>query len=57
VVLEQGQVIEQGTHEALLADPHGVYARYYRLQGRHGLGVVETAGADGGVAAQNGSTA
>ena len=57
VVLEQGQVVEQGTHEALLADPHGVYARYYRLQGRPGPGVVEPAGTAGNVTAQRGRTA
>ena len=40
VVLEQGQIVEQGTHHALLADPHGVYSRYHRLQSPRGLGLV-----------------
>jgi subfamily B ATP-binding cassette protein MsbA len=32
IVLEHGKVVEQGTHEALLAE-RGVYARLYGLQG------------------------
>lgn len=32
VVLEQGRVVEEGTHRALLADASGIYARFYRLQ-------------------------
>ena len=34
VVLEAGEVAEEGTHERLLADPGGVYARFYRTQGK-----------------------
>ncbi len=34
VVLEAGQVVEEGTHAGLLAEPAGVYARFYRTQGR-----------------------
>ena len=41
VVLEQGRVVEEGTHQALLADPHGVYARFTRVQNVKGLGLVD----------------
>jgi ATP-binding cassette subfamily B protein len=44
VVLENGRVAEMGTHASLLADPHSVYARFYRLQGADGLGLVDAAG-------------
>lgn len=32
VVMERGQVIEQGAHDALLSNPQGTYAYLYRLQ-------------------------
>ena len=48
VVLNEGRVVEQGTHDALLADPHGAYARLYRFQGEKGLGLVGNAKADAG---------
>jgi ATP-binding cassette, subfamily B, bacterial HlyB/CyaB len=32
VVLEKGQIVEAGTHEALLAKPKGLYAHLWRLQ-------------------------
>ncbi|QPC88550.1 ATP-binding cassette domain-containing protein [Mesorhizobium sp. NBSH29] len=41
VVLDVGRLVEEGTHAQLLADPHGVYARFYRLQDDKGLGIVE----------------
>ncbi|HHZ09839.1 MAG TPA: ABC transporter ATP-binding protein [Rhizobiales bacterium] len=41
VVLEQGRVVEQGTHRTLMADANGVYARYHRLQGKPGLDLVD----------------
>lgn len=47
VVLEQGRVVEQGTHTQLMAEPNGVYARFYRFQGDNGLGLVEDVPADG----------
>ena len=34
VVLEAGNVVEEGTHAGLLAEPAGVYARFHRTQGR-----------------------
>ena len=40
IVLEQGRVLEQGTHRQLLADKTGIYARFYRLQtDKGGLGL------------------
>ena len=41
VVLDQGRMVEQGTHRALLADPAGAYSRLYRLEGDKGLGLVD----------------
>ncbi|EHK59174.1 ABC transporter [Mesorhizobium alhagi CCNWXJ12-2] len=40
VVLEQGRLVEEGTHQSLLANPHGVYSRFHRLQSDKGLGLV-----------------
>ena len=31
VVMEAGRIVEQGTHDSLLAD-NGAYAAFYRLQ-------------------------
>ncbi|TJW20872.1 MAG: ABC transporter ATP-binding protein, partial [Mesorhizobium sp.] len=41
IVLEQGRLVEQGTHASLMADPHSVYARFHRVQGNKGLGLVD----------------
>jgi subfamily B ATP-binding cassette protein HlyB/CyaB len=30
--MERGQIVEQGTHTALLANPAGHYARLHQLQ-------------------------
>jgi subfamily B ATP-binding cassette protein MsbA len=40
IVLEAGRLVEQGTHAALMGDPHSVYARFHRVQGKKGLGLV-----------------
>jgi ATP-binding cassette subfamily B protein len=40
VVMDQGRVIEEGTHASLMADPHSAYARFHKLQGDGGLGLV-----------------
>ncbi|KRA00122.1 ABC transporter ATP-binding protein [Mesorhizobium sp. Root157] len=41
VVLDQGRLIEEGTHASLMADPHSAYARFHRMQGDKGLGLVD----------------
>ncbi len=41
VVLEHGRLVEEGTHHSLLDRPHGVYARFHRLQNEKGLGIVD----------------
>ncbi|MCO6049549.1 ABC transporter ATP-binding protein/permease [Mesorhizobium sp. RP14(2022)] len=41
VVMEEGQVAEEGTHGTLLADERGLYARFHRLQSARGLGLVD----------------
>jgi ATP-binding cassette, subfamily B, bacterial MsbA len=41
VVLESGCVVEEGKHDALLAIPNGVYSRFYRVQSKKGLGLVD----------------
>jgi subfamily B ATP-binding cassette protein MsbA len=41
IVMEQGRLVEEGTHASLMADPHSVYARFHRIQGIKGLGLVD----------------
>ncbi|WP_189379508.1 MULTISPECIES: ABC transporter ATP-binding protein [unclassified Mesorhizobium] len=43
IVLEEGRLVEEGTHALLMADPHSVYARFHRVQGKKGLGLVDDA--------------
>ena len=43
IVLEEGRMVEEGTHALLMADPHSVYARFHRVQGKKGLGLVDDA--------------
>ncbi|RWB67857.1 MAG: ABC transporter ATP-binding protein [Mesorhizobium sp.] len=43
IVLEEGRLVEEGTHATLMADPHGIYARFHRIQGKKGLGLVDDA--------------
>ncbi|XJN86195.1 ABC transporter ATP-binding protein [Mesorhizobium terrae] len=42
VVLEQGRLVEEGTHAELIARPRGAYARFHKLQGGQGLGLVDS---------------
>ena len=41
VVLEDGQLVEEGTHRDLLARPNGVYARFHFTQGRRAAEAAE----------------
>lgn len=41
VVMEEGRVAEEGTHQSLLADPFGLYSRFHRLQSSRGIGLVD----------------
>ena len=41
VVLDQGQVVEQGDHASLVRRKDGLYARFHRLQGQPDLELVE----------------
>ncbi|MCV0394829.1 MAG: ABC transporter ATP-binding protein/permease [Rhizobiaceae bacterium] len=40
VVMEEGRVVEQGTHQSLVAEPFSAYARFHRLQSRPDEGEV-----------------
>ena len=44
VVLDQGRLVEQGTHAGLMADPNSVYARFHNLHDEAGLGLVDDTG-------------
>jgi ATP-binding cassette subfamily B protein len=48
VVLDEGQVIEQGSHQALLEKTDGVYARFYRVRNDKGLQLVDDTGLQAG---------
>lgn len=41
IVMEQGRLVEQGTHAGLLADPNSLYARFYQLQEERELDLVD----------------
>lgn len=41
VVLEEGRLVEEGSHRMLLQDENGVYARFHRLHSEQGLGLVD----------------
>lgn len=47
IVMEAGRVIEEGTHDELLANSQGTYARFYRLQNKKGLELVDDTGTGG----------
>jgi ATP-binding cassette subfamily B protein len=41
VVLDHGRLAQEGTHAELMRDAAGVYARFHRMQGDGGLGLVD----------------
>jgi ATP-binding cassette subfamily B protein len=41
VVLEEGRLVEEGTHASLVAEPNSVYARFHRVQDGKGLGLID----------------
>ena len=42
IVMDQGEIVEQGTHQALL-DQNGLYARYWNRQSGGFIGVEQAA--------------
>ncbi|WEX11748.1 ABC transporter ATP-binding protein [Chelativorans sp. AA-79] len=46
VVLEEGRLVEQGTHRMLVKKPHGIYARFYRMQTEGAENLLEGATVD-----------
>ncbi len=44
VVLDEGCVVEQGSHRTLLAKPGGIYARFYNTRNDKGLELVDDTG-------------
>lgn len=41
VVLEQGCLVEEGTHAGLMANPNSIYARFHNLHDEAALGLVD----------------
>jgi subfamily B ATP-binding cassette protein MsbA len=41
VVLAHGKLVEEGTHQELIANPQGTYARFHGVQTDKGLGLVD----------------
>ncbi|WP_274423597.1 ABC transporter ATP-binding protein [Chelativorans sp. YIM 93263] len=41
VVLEEGMLVEEGTHKTLMKKPGGIYARFYRMQTQRGDNLLE----------------
>jgi subfamily B ATP-binding cassette protein MsbA len=41
VVLAHGELVEEGTHRELIANPQGTYARFHGVQGDKSLGLVD----------------
>ncbi|MCT7378556.1 ABC transporter ATP-binding protein [Chelativorans salis] len=48
IVLEEGRLVEQGTHRTLVRKPHGIYARFYRMQTEKTDDLLEAAPVDSG---------
>ena len=46
IVLEAGHLLEEGNHSELIENRHGVYRRFYQMQGGRGLDLVHDAGVD-----------
>jgi len=49
VVLEEGRLVEEGTHRVLLKKPHGIYARFYRMQTQRAENLLEGTVDSGGI--------
>ncbi|WP_246225891.1 ABC transporter ATP-binding protein [Chelativorans xinjiangense] len=48
IVLEEGRLVEQGTHRTLVRKPHGIYARFYRMQTDKADDLLEAVPVDSG---------
>jgi len=48
LVLEEGRLVEQGTHKSLLRKPGGIYARFHRMQREKSENLLEDTPADAG---------
>lgn len=48
VVLEEGRLVEQGTHRSLVRKAGGVYARYHRMQREKGENLLQSTPVDAG---------
>jgi len=48
VVLEDGRLVEQGTHKSLVRKPGGVYARFHRMQREKSENLLEDVSGDAG---------
>ena len=46
LVLEEGYLVEEGTHRSLVRKPNGIYARFYRMQTEKAENLLETASGD-----------
>lgn len=54
VVLDDGLVLEEGSHRDLLQNENGVYARFHRFHSEEGLGLIDDNGEAAGATMNDG---